>query len=285
MKVECKADKFAFMDKIRALAKETQERVAQRVTFERRIVEVWEKGLTREEEKQAWLDYITFEIAQSQPKRARLLFERALISLDKDRQFWLQYVRFIEKTLRDPQLVRAKFENRIRLSAGSNKFETLELMLEQALFEEEQNQIQKARKVYENLQSDIAPDCLKTIMAQLSFEKRQNNIEKAKELYFRAYALALERQASEQVAYVAVQYARYLAFKCADPNRAVDVMNQAITKCSTGGSTRGTKTLYLSYVNFLKHVDGVIPDTYTKIVAVFEKGVDVSAGGLSDEDR
>jgi DNA-binding XRE family transcriptional regulator len=63
MKVECKADKFAFMDKIRALAKETQERVAQRVTFERRIVEVWEKGLTREEEKQAWLDYITFEIA------------------------------------------------------------------------------------------------------------------------------------------------------------------------------------------------------------------------------
>jgi hypothetical protein len=37
--------------------------VAQRVTFERRIVEVWEKGLTREEEKQAWLDYITFEIA------------------------------------------------------------------------------------------------------------------------------------------------------------------------------------------------------------------------------
>jgi len=82
-----------------------------------------------------------------------------------------------------------------------------------------------------------------------------------------------------------VQYARYLAFKCADPNRAVDVMNQAITKCSTGGSTRGTKTLYLSYINFLKHVDGVIPDTYSKIVAVFEKGVDVSVGGLSDEDR
>jgi hypothetical protein len=45
-------------------------------------------------------------------------------------------------------------------------------MLEQALFEEEQNQIQKARKVYENLQSEIAPDCLKTLMAYVSFEKR-----------------------------------------------------------------------------------------------------------------
>jgi hypothetical protein len=37
--------------------------------------------------------------------------------------------------------VRAKYENRIRLSLSSSKFETLELMIEQALFEEEQNQI------------------------------------------------------------------------------------------------------------------------------------------------
>jgi hypothetical protein len=115
--------------------------VAQRVTYERRIVEVWEKGLTRDQEKQAWQDYINFEITQGQAKRAKLLYERALISLEKDRHFWLAYVRFIEKNLRDPQLVRAKFENRIRLSVANDKFETLELMLEQALFEEEQNQI------------------------------------------------------------------------------------------------------------------------------------------------
>jgi hypothetical protein len=38
-------------------------------------------------------------------------------------------------------------------------------------------------------------------------------------------------------------------------------------------------------VNFLKHLDGVIPDTYSKIVAIFEKGVDSGAGGLSGEDR
>ena len=52
--VECKNDKFAFMDKIRAIAKETQERVAQRVSFESQIVEVWQQGLTREQEKQVW---------------------------------------------------------------------------------------------------------------------------------------------------------------------------------------------------------------------------------------
>ena len=44
--------------------------------------------------------------------RARLLYERALISLDLDLQFWLSYVNFIHQTLRDPSLVRAKFESR-----------------------------------------------------------------------------------------------------------------------------------------------------------------------------
>ena len=110
-------------------------------------------------------------------------------------------------------------------------------------------------------------------------------MEKVKELYYRAYSTAMDRAAAEQVAYVVVQYARYLAFKCADPNRAVDVINQAIAKCSIGGSSRGTKTLYLSYVNFLKHLEGVIPDTYSKIVAVFEKGIDLSPGGLAEDDR
>jgi hypothetical protein len=37
-------------------------------------------------------------------------------------------------------MVRAKYENRIRLGGGS-KIDTLEILLEQALFEEEQNQV------------------------------------------------------------------------------------------------------------------------------------------------
>ncbi len=53
--------------------------------------------MSREQEKQAWQEYIEFEVAQGQMKRARLLYERALITLEKDRGFWLQYVRFIEK--------------------------------------------------------------------------------------------------------------------------------------------------------------------------------------------
>jgi hypothetical protein len=35
-------------------------------------------------------------------KRAKLLFERALISLDKDKHFWISYVQFIDRNLKDP---------------------------------------------------------------------------------------------------------------------------------------------------------------------------------------
>ena len=61
-------------------------------------------------------------------------------------------------------------------------------------------------------------------------------------------------------------------------NRAVEIMNQAIAKCT------GSKTLYLSYVNFLKHQEGsAIPDVYTKIIAIFEKAMDSSSLSLEDK--
>lgn len=84
------------------MATETRTRVEQRLKYEEQLKNVLRKGLSREEEKAAWLEYIDFEIEQGQLKRAKLLYERALISLDKDRHFWLAYVRFLEKQMKDP---------------------------------------------------------------------------------------------------------------------------------------------------------------------------------------
>lgn len=241
-------------------------------------MDIWKQGRPLEEEKEVWIDYIKFEISQGMLKRAKLLYERGLISLDKDRHFWISYIQFLEKNVRDPQLARAKFENRIK---NADKFEAIDFMLENALFEEEQTQIQKARKIYENLQNDIAPDYIKSLLAFINFEKRQNNNEKVKELYFRAFTQSVQKNETEIVAFVVIQYARFLAFKCQDPNRAVEIMNQAISK------TRGSKLLYLSYVNFLKHLAYVpeLPDVFQRVVAVFERGLDSEQSGLSHDDR
>lgn len=81
-------------------------------------------------------------------KRARLLYERGLISLDRDIQFFLSYQRFLDTVMKDPGLVRAKFEMRLK---HCDRVEVVDVMLENAAFEEEQMQLQKARKIYEQI--------------------------------------------------------------------------------------------------------------------------------------
>jgi hypothetical protein len=66
-------------------------------------------------------------------------------------------------------------------------------MIENALFEEEQQQYIKARKIYEQIQNELAPDYIKSLIAFINFEKRQNNTEKVKELYFKAFGASLAR--------------------------------------------------------------------------------------------
>lgn len=77
-------------------------------------MKIWEEGKTLEEEKECWIEYINFEISQKMSKRAKLLYERALISLDRDRHFWVSYILFLDKHLKDPALARAKFEHRLK---------------------------------------------------------------------------------------------------------------------------------------------------------------------------
>jgi hypothetical protein len=131
---ECKGDKFEYTRKVKEISAETKSRVEARLIYENRITQVFQESRPLEEEKEAWMDYIKFEIDQGMVKRAKLLYERALISLDKDRHFWISYIQFIEKNLKDPQLARAKFENKLKLA---DKYETVDFMLEMALFEEE----------------------------------------------------------------------------------------------------------------------------------------------------
>lgn len=63
-----------------------------------------------------------------------MLYERALISLDKDNAFYMSYVQFIEKYLKDSTLVRAKFEIRLK---HCHRSEFIDIMLDNALFEED----------------------------------------------------------------------------------------------------------------------------------------------------
>ena len=116
----------------------TQQQVAERIPMEDAIKHIHANNLSLAEEKQAWLNYISFEVERGEPQRARLLYERALISLDLDLPFWLSYIDFIQQTLKDTSLVRAKFESRRASINSQNAGDLVELMIEHAMFEEEQ---------------------------------------------------------------------------------------------------------------------------------------------------
>ena len=179
------------------------------------------------------------------------MYERALLSLDSDLQFWLLYVSFIQRQLKDVSLARAKFEMR-KASVGAYKVGDLcELTIENAMFEEEQGNAQKARSLYENLVSEVAPGHIKSVLAFISFERRQNNNDKVRDLFYKAYQNALNRKDSRSITFIGLQYARFLAFKTNEVQRACDILDQATS------TVKDSKVLYLSYVNLLKHLEGL----------------------------
>ncbi len=62
----------------------TEQQVSERIPYEDAIKQILSANLSLDDEKQAWLSYIKFEMDKDEPVRARLLYERALISLDLD---------------------------------------------------------------------------------------------------------------------------------------------------------------------------------------------------------
>ena len=109
-------------------------------------------------------------------------------------------------TLKDVTLARAKFENRRgNCAGGSHSWADLpSLMLEQALFEEEQGQVAKARLLYETLAEEVAPGHLKSQLASISFEKRQGNTDTVFAQYDKAYKMAIASKNERAVTLLAV---------------------------------------------------------------------------------
>ena len=112
----------------------------------------------------------------------------------------------------------------------------IDILIENAIFEEEQQNAPKARKIFEQLEQDIAPGLVKATMGRINFEKRQGNLDKARELYSIALTTALNKKDRLQVAYVATQSAQFLSSKCKDLTRALEVYSQA-----TGNAECGSK--------------------------------------------
>ena len=125
------------------------------------------------------------------------------IDLQNDFAFWIKYADFIQNKLNDNSLMRAKFEQKLNNSKLLPKVQQVDILIENALFEESNQNIPRARKLFEQLDQEIAPGLVKAIIAHINFEKRQDNVDRARELYRTALADAMEREDLLSVTYIA----------------------------------------------------------------------------------
>ena len=126
----------------------TQSKVQERLTFEKSV----QGAIGYQAQIQEWTKYINFEISQEQPRRARLLYERAMASsleAENDTDLWLRYTTFILDHLKDASLVRAKFEQKLTYAGLLSAKNQVDLLIESAIFEEMQSNSLRARRIYE----------------------------------------------------------------------------------------------------------------------------------------
>lgn len=70
----------------------------------------------------------------------------------------------------------------------------VEIMIEHAMFEEEQSSVPKARMLYETLTNEVAPGHVKATLAFVAFERRMGSNERVKELFYKAFNSALAKK-------------------------------------------------------------------------------------------
>lgn len=98
------------------------------------------------------MKYINFEISQEQPRRAKLLYERAMsssIEAENNTELWLRYTSFILDHLKHATLVRAKFEQKLKYSDLLSAKTKVDILIESATFEEMQGNVMRAKKIHE----------------------------------------------------------------------------------------------------------------------------------------
>ncbi|CAI0376801.1 unnamed protein product [Linum tenue] len=68
--------------------------------------QIFKKGISEEEKLQHFMNYLTFEKSFGDPARVQVLFERAVAEFPVSSDLWLDYVRYMDRTLKVGNVVR-----------------------------------------------------------------------------------------------------------------------------------------------------------------------------------
>merc|ERR1719158_1482630 len=108
------------------------------------------------------------------------------------------------------------FEQKLKHSNQLPPKDRVKLLVENGLYEEQQANVPRARKIFEQLETEVAPGLLQAIMARIDFEKRQGNKEVVSQLFAQTLQRAIETKNNLQVTFVGCKFAQYLVTEAKD---------------------------------------------------------------------
>ncbi|XP_029163575.1 pre-mRNA-processing factor 39 isoform X1 [Nylanderia fulva] len=170
-----------------------------------------------------WKEYLDYEIEQKDQNRIIILFERCLIACALYDEFWMRFVRYLESLKGDnTEKIRDVYSRACMVHHPKKP----NLHLQWAIFEEGQDNFEKAADILENIDNAL-PNMLQVAYRRINLERRRGDLEKACTLYENYISNSKNRTIANNIA---VKYARFLCKVKNDVDKAIKVLMKATDK-------------------------------------------------------
>jgi len=173
---------------------------------------------------QAWWKYLDYVCRECSHEEVVILFERCLVACALYPEFWMKYVMYMDGI--DAAQALAILQRAVGVFCKKKS----EMHLFAARFYEGRGDLESARQSLSYVTSQLTPDLLSGIIAHASFEHRNGDLDKGNSIYESKLESEMEKEKSDIVGYLAVQYAHINLKKFGNKERARELVDKAISK-------------------------------------------------------
>ncbi|KAL2082145.1 hypothetical protein ACEWY4_021963 [Coilia grayii] len=205
-----------------------------------------------------WREYLDFELENGTPERVVVLFERCLIACALYEEFWIKYAKYLEGY--SIEGVRHVYKKACTIHLP--KKPAVHLLW--AAFEEQQGNIDEARRVLKSLE-EAMPGLAMVRLRRVSLERRHGNLDEAEALLRDAITNGKSAKDAGETSFYAVKLARQLMKVQRSKGKAKKVLLEAIEK------DQASPKLYLNLLEL--EYSGDVQQNEADIVACFDRAL------------
>eukprot|EP01112_Ceratiomyxa_fruticulosa_P008137 TRINITY_DN2105_c0_g2_i3.p1 TRINITY_DN2105_c0_g2~~TRINITY_DN2105_c0_g2_i3.p1 ORF type:complete len:447 (-),score=103.65 TRINITY_DN2105_c0_g2_i3:115-1455(-) len=226
----------------------------------------------------AWRRYLEFEEKEGNHSRIKNLYERCLVACAYYSEFWIRYVRWLERSIKafqaDPattlQEIRAVFQQATNLYLKKRPT----IYLEWAYIEELHKNYDRVNELFEEI-NRLVPGHVETIIRNAAFLRRRKNEAGSLAVYENALQIPSILSDSKAFTFLSVQYAKFLEIK-GQLDKCREVFEASISKFPAN------KNIWRSFIAFETNVRG--EGVEERVKGLYERALG-SGSSLTAEDK